>query len=60
MVRARANMSFTGMGITMRANEEKDISDEKIFLDLHQAGFVQQIDRVSQDVKVTEKKAKKA
>ena len=60
MVRARANMSFTGMGIKAHAGQEFEIVDEKVFLDLHQAGFVQQIDRTSQDVKTTEKKAKKA
>jgi len=60
MVRAKANMSFTGYGISAQNGQELDIVNEKVFLDLHQAGFVQQIDRTSQDVKTTEKKAKKA
>ena len=60
MVQARANMSFTGLGITASAGQTIEILDEKVFLDLHQAGFVQQIDRVSSDVKATDKKAKKA
>lgn len=46
-MKARAMMSFSGYGITATNGEVLDIRDEKVFLDLHQAGFVEQIDHVS-------------
>jgi hypothetical protein len=41
-------MGFSGHGITMSAGQEKDISDEQAFLDLQEAGFVEQLDRINQ------------
>jgi hypothetical protein len=47
---ARALMSFNAdaYGIHARTGEVIEILDEKVFLDLEQAKFVEQIDRVSE------------
>lgn len=42
---AKATKSFTGYGISASNGEIIEIHDKDIFLDLAQAGFVEQIDR---------------
>ena len=58
MVKARAKMSFSGLGITASNGQEIFIENEKVFQDLYQAGFVEQVDRTSAETKATRKTAK--
>lgn len=50
-MKARALIGFSAEGgkLVKSAGEEFTIKDEKLFLDLYQAGFVEQVDQTSMD-----------
>jgi len=48
-VKARALMSFSAYNLYAHKEDIIEINDPNVFLDLQQANFVEQVDRVSKD-----------